>query len=203
MCQRRAGRNLHADWYLHGITQDDLDNGEILNTASADSDQTDSTDTDLITPLVQNPALELIKTANLLDENDNDAGDVGEVIEYTIEVTNTGNITLTNVVVNDDLIDNLLCTPSIPVAILLPGEMILCSGSLTLDFDDIASGAVVNIATAVASEPGGDDVGGSDSTVTPVNFLPVEVPAGSWWSWLLLLLGVGLLAQYGLRRSAS
>jgi len=185
------------------VTQDDLDNGEILNTASAGSDQTDSIDTDLITPLVQNPALELIKTANLLDENGNDAGDVGEVIEYSIEVTNTGNITLTNVVVNDDLIDNLLCSPSIPLAILLPGEMILCSGSLTLDFDDIASGAVVNIATATASEPGGNDIGGSDSTATPVNFLPVEVPAGSWWSWLLLLLGVGLLAQYGLRRSAS
>jgi len=185
------------------VTQNDLDLGDIFNTATADSDQTDPVTVDLVTPLVQNPDLDLVKIATLLDLNGNEVGDVGEVIEYSIEVTNTGNITLTNVMVIDDLIENLLCLPVIPVATLLPGEVITCSGSLTLTSEDIVSGDVVNVATATANEPGGDVVDGSDSTITPVNFLPIEVPAGSWWSWLLLLLGVAALAQQGLRRRSA
>jgi len=184
------------------VTQTDVNNGEIFNTAGADSDQTDPIDTDLITPLVQNPDLELIKLATLLDENGNDAGDIGETIEYAIEVTNTGDVTLSNVLVVDDLLDNLVCTPANPVALLQPTEMIVCSGSLTLDFDDIVGGNIVNVATASGNEPGGTVVDGADSTVTAVSFVPVEVPAGSWWSWLLLLLGVILLASYSMRSTA-
>jgi len=185
------------------VTQTDVNNGEIFNTAGADSDQTDPIATDLITPLLQNPDLELIKLATLLDENGNDAGDIGETIEYAIEVTNTGNVTLSNVLVVDDLLDNLVCTPANPVALLQPAEVISCSGSLILGIDTIGNGNIVNVASASGNEPGGTVVDGDDSTVTVVNFVPVEVPAGSWWSWLLLLLGVTLLARYGLRATVD
>jgi len=173
------------------VTQQDVDNGEVLNTASANSDQTDPVDTDLITPVPRNPAIDLIKQAELDDANGNGLGDAGETIDYTITVTNTGDVTLTDVEVFDSLLDNLSCVPETP-ATLAPTEVIVCTGSLVIDVSDLTTGALTNVATTTGTGPDGGVVDSGGNTVTPLN-TPLAIPALDWRGLVLLALLLGLL----------
>src|SRR5690606_24153663 len=95
------------------VTQSDLDNGSVLNTATATGDDPDGTpvdpedptDGEVETPGTQTPSFTLVKA--LASINGNAAttayNAVGDVLEYTITVTNTGNVTLENIEVNDAL----------------------------------------------------------------------------------------------------
>ena len=183
------------------VTPEDVENGQVVNTATADSDQTDPpVDTELTTPVAQNPALELIKEAMLDDTSGNGLGDAGETINYTITTTNTGDVTLTNVVVIDSLLDNLVCVPTIP-ATLAPGETIVCTGSLVIQTVDLTSGAINNVATASGEGPGGTPVDDGDSAITVLN-TPMAIPTLSMWALLMLGLSVLILgAGAQLRRS--
>jgi uncharacterized repeat protein (TIGR01451 family) len=79
------------------IVQSDLDNGSVGNTASASSGSVSVSD-QVVVNAVQSPALGIQKT---VAEGSFDA--VGDVLNYTVVVTNTGNVTLSNVVVVDPL----------------------------------------------------------------------------------------------------
>jgi hypothetical protein len=93
----------------YAITQGDLDtngggDGDIDNTATADSDQTDPVDDSEEVPLALTPSLSLDKQVAAVDA----AGDgvlnaVGDIVDYALVVSNTGNVTLTNVTVTDPL----------------------------------------------------------------------------------------------------
>ena len=61
-----------------------------------DTDQTDPSQDDVITTISKNPALTIVKLASLDTVNKAD-----QLINYTITVANTGNLTLTNVVLTD------------------------------------------------------------------------------------------------------
>ena len=90
------------------VTQADIDNngggdGDIDNTATADSDQTGRASDSAAVPLAQSPALTIAKTVTGVDGDTTppflvDAA--GDVIRYSILVTNTGNQTLTGVSVD-------------------------------------------------------------------------------------------------------
>ncbi|MEV5198796.1 hypothetical protein [Streptomyces sp. NPDC053720] len=85
---------------------------------------------------------------------------VGDEVTYTYTVTNTGNATLTNVGVTDDLVPGVTCQ----AATLAPGAVTTCVGRYTVTEADAARGTIVNVAfahgrfgrTDVQSEP--DDV---------------------------------------------
>jgi uncharacterized repeat protein (TIGR01451 family) len=74
------------------------------NTASVDTGQGASASDTVSIPVVQNPQVTLVKTASVPGGT---ADTAGEVISYTIDVTNTGNMTLTSPMVSDSSASNL------------------------------------------------------------------------------------------------
>jgi len=190
------------------LTLADLDSGHVANTATAygnppTGDPTDTaddaTDTDTIdTPLVPTPALTLVKTAVGV------GGTAGETIDYELVVTNTGNVTLDHVTVDDPLVTGLSC----PVTTLAPGASTTCTASHTLSQADVDAGYVDNTATASGNPPGGDpadpsdDVTDTDSAHTPIaaapsvvvdksGSLPVDPAAGDTVDFTIVVVNTG------------
>src|SRR5262249_32297423 len=127
----------------HAITQGDLDAGSITNVATASTTYNGNTVTSnqaqATVTAVKNPLLAITKTAT-----ESSFSQVGDVIHYQIQATNTGNVTLTNVTVSDPQVTNLSCQPGNPVASLAPGASITCSASHTIVQADLDAGHFFN-----------------------------------------------------------
>jgi uncharacterized repeat protein (TIGR01451 family) len=80
------------------VSQADIDAGSITNTAFATDGTTVSPNDSATVTAVQSPALGIVKTATPTS-----FGSVGEIIAYSFVVTNTGNVTLFNLSVVDDV----------------------------------------------------------------------------------------------------
>jgi uncharacterized repeat protein (TIGR01451 family) len=130
-----------------------VDTGKVDNTATADSDETTPVNDSETVPAEQHPTLVISKDA---EQTSYDAA--GDVITYTLIATNTGNITLHNVIISDPKLPVLSCTLTLP-ATLVPGASITCTGSYTTSHADVDAGKVDNTATADSdeSEPDSDD----------------------------------------------
>src|SRR5690349_20300294 len=151
----------------HTVTQADLDAGSYLNTACADDGEGKAAQDcdDEETPGEQNPALEVLKT-----DGDATFDAVGDVINYTITVTNTGNVTLTNVAVTDALAVGLDCDPGTAGAqttgfTIGVGEHITCTASHTVTQADLDAGSYLN--TACADDGEGKAAQDCDDEETP------------------------------------
>src|SRR5690606_4906156 len=107
-------------------------------------------DTDvLVTPVVGSPALNTVKT--LTGNADGDASGTvtqGDVLTYTVTVTNTGNIPLSNVVVSDPLLTpNSATCPTVAV-----GATCVLTGTYTVTAGDVTTGSITNIGTGDSDE---------------------------------------------------
>jgi uncharacterized repeat protein (TIGR01451 family) len=98
------------------VTQDDIDNGGVVNsglthdnTATATTAQGAGDAASASVQVHQNPHVTLVKTATVPGGT---ADSAGEVIAYTIHVTNDGNMTLTDPVVSDSPAGNLAAVVS-------------------------------------------------------------------------------------------
>jgi gliding motility-associated-like protein len=98
--------------------------------------------------LVAAPAMSLTKVAT------NTVSKVGDVINYNIIVTNTGNVTLTNVAVTDAGADAGSITPA-GIASLLPGGSVTVTARHTITLTEVNAGSFSNQASATAQIPGG------------------------------------------------
>ncbi|WP_293306685.1 DUF7507 domain-containing protein, partial [Pedobacter sp. UBA5917] len=98
----------------------------------------------------------------------NSVSKVGDVINYNIVVTNTGNVTLTNVTVTDAGADAGSITPA-GIASLLPGASVTVTAKHTVTLTEVNNGSFTNQATATAQTPGGTTISKqSDDPNTPV-----------------------------------
>ena len=150
----------------YAVTQSDIDSEQVVNTAiisgnspvgtavsDASDDPTDSTDVDdngdgdpdddTVVPLSVSPSLSLTKA--ILPALDGIYDSVGEIIEYELVVTNTGNVLLTNIVISDSNADAGSISPS-NIASLSPGSSVVVSASHTITSSDILEREVINIA---------------------------------------------------------
>ena len=88
----------------HQVTQAELDAGTaIVNTATVTGDGATPDDDGASVPVVQSKILHLEKDATVADGTANSTGDV---INYTLAVTNQGNAAIANVVVDDPFTTN-------------------------------------------------------------------------------------------------
>ncbi|MCR9083155.1 MAG: hypothetical protein NXH89_12100, partial [Cyclobacteriaceae bacterium] len=133
------------------VTQADVDAGFVLNTALTEGESPDGEDpeddTEIETPIERNPSIQVIKT-----DNGAQVSEAGDVITYTLTVTNTGNVTLTNVTVEDPLTGL-----DVNVGTLAPGA----STSVDTDYEvtqtDVDAGFVLNTALTTGESPEGED----------------------------------------------
>ena len=122
--------------------------------------------TQVITVENSTPAIEVRKTANLTV-----AKQVGDVITYTIVVTNTGNLTLRNVKVVDPLTGM-----SETIAALLPGEKKTFTTTYVVKLSDFNASKVVNQVSANGTDPKGNPVTGKDSVEVALEPTTLNIP---------------------------
>ncbi|UGU16519.1 DUF11 domain-containing protein [Sinomicrobium kalidii] len=170
---------------MYTITQSDVDNGGVSNQALAggqdpngdpiedESGTGEDNDDPTETPIEQTPAIVLVKTGEYADTNNNQMADAGDEITYTFTVTNTGNVTVADITVDDDLTE----TVGLPItpAILAPGEEGTVTATYTITRADVDSGGVSNQALAAGEDPNGDPVEDTSGT-DPDNDEPTETP---------------------------
>jgi uncharacterized repeat protein (TIGR01451 family) len=122
----------------HTVTQADLDACVVKNTVTVTSTQGAGDTDDLTINGTCTKALSITKVAT-----ESGFSKVGDVIHYTIVATNSGNVTLHNVVVTDSEVSNLSCDTTMP-ADLAPGASINCTASHTITQADIDAGSFYN-----------------------------------------------------------
>ena len=154
------------------LTQADVDAGEVINNATAtgtDPTGTDATATDsTTTPIPPDPSIGLDKLSGGVTDVDGNGQDAGDTVAYSFVVTNTGNVTLDPVSVDDPLVGPVTC----PVTQLAPGDSTTCSATYTLTQEDVDAGVVTNEATANGTPPTGADVTATDTIDTPIGAGP-------------------------------
>lgn len=162
------------------VTASDQAAGQIVNVATADSNETPAVDDTETTP-VPNPAtLAIDKQAAILLTDADSSGNisVGDTIQWPIVVSNTGASPLTDVTLTDDQADSVSCpigslvSPNLwQIGTLNAGQNIACSAQYTVQPADETAGQVVNVAQADATEDGPVD----DAVTTPIEPPPPVV----------------------------
>jgi len=129
----------------------------------------DSNQSSFDIPVVPNPAISLLKTADAAG-----ATGVGDAVAYSFRVTNTGNVPVDTVTVTEDSFTGTGSLPaaSCPAATLQPGQIATCTASYTLTQSDIDAGTVNNAATASANPASGGVAVASNQSAASVTIAP-------------------------------
>ena len=179
--------------------------GSTVSDTSDDGDDTDGNTTDdpTYTAIEASPSIEVTKTATVNDTNSNSKVDIGDIITYTITVSNTGNTSISGISIEDKITTslgaqlNLDASPTrlstsngSAVGSLKVGEFATYIGLFTINATAFAAERISNTATVTANAGGltgnvsdtsddGDDTDGNttdDPTVTIMEPTPsIEV----------------------------
>lgn len=153
----------------YSLQQEDVDRGSVENTATTAG--TTPTGVRVVSPpssatvlSEQSPALAIVKSTDTEWFVD------GSTIDYLFLVTNTGNVTLTDVRVDETAFTGNGAVSGVDCpaasASLAPGQSMTCTATYTVQDADLALDTVDNTALAAGSTPGGGSVESDPSTVT-------------------------------------
>ncbi|MDO5712941.1 MAG: S-layer homology domain-containing protein [Tissierellia bacterium] len=153
------------------ITQADVDNGAINNTATATVTPPSGTpiekDASARVPASRKPNFTFTKTS---DKDDNYELVLNDVIEYTFTITNTGNVTLKDFTVTDPMIEPQDIT--LQKTELAPDESTTGTASYTIKQSDVDKGQIENTATATAKSPSGKTIENDATDMVPASRKP-------------------------------
>jgi uncharacterized repeat protein (TIGR01451 family) len=147
------------------LEQGDVDAGTVENTATATGtpvgggDDVTSDPSQAMIPLEQGPAVTLVKSASPTV-----AQGAGDEITYTFAVTNSGNVSLTDISIDDPGLPGV--TADCPTGSVLPGATVTCTATYEVTQADADAGTIVNTATASGLPPSGARVVSDESTAT-------------------------------------
>ena len=149
------------------VTQADVDAGSVTNTVGFDAHDRSNAKLhasgSATATTASTGAITLTKTATP------DSGvRSGDVVTYDYDVLNTGTVTARGAEVRDPMpgLSTLRCDPKAGVA-LAPRSKLHCSATYRVTQADVDAGAILNTATATATDPHGRPLADSDSmTVT-------------------------------------
>jgi uncharacterized repeat protein (TIGR01451 family) len=138
----------------------------IINTATVTANETDPVPgNNTSTTTAGIPGLSILKHAGSpVDVNGNGITDAGDTIQYTFDVTNTGTVSMTTLVVNDNLVGHVTC----PSTTLAAKAAQTCTADIpyTISTADQTTAAVNNSATVTGKTPDGNNVTSTPSTTT-------------------------------------
>ncbi|CAM9245227.1 unnamed protein product [Ectocarpus sp. 13 AM-2016] len=150
----------------YSLTQADVDAAEVVNTASISGVARDTSGTEVEAEdswkqEYTQQAIALLNVVGVFHDvgTVEDEADIHDKMEYTVEITNTGTVTLTDVGVTGSLFENeaIPC----PGATLAPAESMVCNASYTITNTDIDRYEVETTADVTASGPFAQAVGDS------------------------------------------
>ncbi|MFF2628589.1 LPXTG cell wall anchor domain-containing protein [Kitasatospora griseola] len=149
--------NPGASTLCHGsyvVTAADVSAGHVTNTAHAEG--TDPQGQTVVSPPGEATVPVLGEALLTIQKAADSAGPfhVGETVDYTYTVTNTGTAAVHDLAVSDDHIASVTCD----VTTLNPGESTFCHGSYVITAADVLAGHVTNTARAHGTDPEGRDV---------------------------------------------
>jgi uncharacterized repeat protein (TIGR01451 family) len=156
----------------------EIDAGKVENTATAtgtapDGGSVESDPDTAIVPPDRAAGLALEKTGTLNDLDGDNLIDLGESITYTFIVRNTGNVTLTNVTVDDAMLAGAGVSLSPGPQTLAPGGTATFTATYEPQQNDIDAGTVTNTATAKGNNPDGEPVESTpDTAIVPPDRTP-------------------------------
>ncbi|WP_316829145.1 gliding motility-associated C-terminal domain-containing protein, partial [Pedobacter miscanthi] len=159
----------------HTLTQNDVNQGTFTNQASvkvtgnkgniinqvSDDPSTPAPNDPTVTRLTPAPGYTLTKSAT------NGASKAGDVVNYSIVFKNTGNVTLSDIVLVDANADAGSLTPS-NITSVLPGATVNITAKHTVKQSDVNAGGFSNQVSATVKDPKGNTlVKVSDDPSTP------------------------------------
>ncbi|MBT2534412.1 DUF11 domain-containing protein [Arthrobacter sp. ISL-48] len=206
----------------YSVVQADVDAGSITNTATATGVPPGTTPppvsspSGVTVPTPNAPAMTVLKTAST-----DKATTGGQVLTYSFFLTNTGNVTLTNVSAVEGEFSGTgdLSAVNCPAeaASLAPAMSVTCTATYTVTLADLNAGTITNTATGTGTTPAGGAITSAPSTaklaaqapVSAVNFAGNLANTGldagplALGALVLFLLGGSTLAAAKLRRRQS
>lgn len=169
------------------ITQPDVDKGTVTSAATVNARTTDNKAVSggpvaVTTNLATTAVLAVGNTVTSIEDRNSDTvDDEGDVIVYSVTVTNKGSVSLGTVTAVESLSrpasgsPSLTCDPTAP-STLAPSAAMTCTGSYRITAADVRNGSVRASAAGTGATPAGVLVRSAAALVTtPVHALPPGV----------------------------
>ncbi|WP_283248402.1 DUF7507 domain-containing protein [Leucobacter allii] len=191
---------------VYTVVAEDITGEDLTNTATAAGETpmghpVVSEESAAALESVPAPELTLVKTADA-----NTVTHAGQKVTYSFEVTNTGNIPLDDIAIDEGAFSGTgeLPTPKCPTGTVDPGESITCTSVYTALPGDVTGKPLTNTATATGVTLYGADVVSNASTAELASTAPLAVTGGqslaAWSIGAVLALGLGGTALLLARR---